>query len=95
MLSDIGDIFVEVDIPGRDHARVRSYPRGRVCAHPGCGALLSIYNADDKCSLHMRGFATDRVKRSEYRSTMSSTAGRPHRSPSSRLGASDVPAHAA
>lgn len=95
MLTDIGDIFVEVDVPGRDHSRVRSYPRGRVCAHSGCKALLSIYNADDKCSLHMRGFATNRAKRGAFSSTMSNTTGRPRRTRSGRSGASSVPAHAA
>lgn len=31
---------------------VLTWPRGRVCAHEGCDAVLSMYNRDDCCSLH-------------------------------------------
>lgn len=29
--------------------------RGRICAEPGCGVFLSIYNGTDCCSLHHVG----------------------------------------
>ena len=32
--------------------RVRSYQSGRVCSHPECGTILSIYNASKYCSMH-------------------------------------------
>jgi hypothetical protein len=28
------------------------YGEGRVCALPGCGTLLSIYNAESFCAVH-------------------------------------------
>jgi len=31
---------------------VRTYPAGRVCAHPGCGARLSVYNPESFCAAH-------------------------------------------
>lgn len=65
--SDAGDVFVEVDVLGRDRHPVRHYAAGRVCAHPGCGAILSIYNADDECSLHHRDFSTDGAMRGPRR----------------------------
>jgi hypothetical protein len=30
----------------------QTYPRGRVCAHPGCKTRLSTYNRRDKCWAH-------------------------------------------
>jgi hypothetical protein len=31
----------------------RTFRRGRVCAESGCETKLSIYNDDDRCSLHV------------------------------------------
>ena len=31
------------------------YPRGRICAHLGCGTRLSIYNESPYCALHEKG----------------------------------------
>jgi hypothetical protein len=28
------------------------FPPGRVCAEPGCGVYVSIYNASNYCSVH-------------------------------------------
>ena len=37
----------------RDEANwVRSHPAGRVCAHPGCSTVLSIYNPSRHCGAH-------------------------------------------
>jgi len=30
----------------------RTYRRGRICATPDCGTLLSRYNPTHRCSLH-------------------------------------------
>jgi len=30
----------------------RRYASGRVCAHEGCGARLSMYNSSSCCALH-------------------------------------------
>ena len=30
----------------------QTYPKGRVCAHPGCETRLSTYNRRDKCWAH-------------------------------------------
>jgi hypothetical protein len=36
------------------HGRpARTFRRGRVCAEAGCDTKLSIYNDDDRCSLHV------------------------------------------
>jgi hypothetical protein len=32
--------------------RVRSYQSGRICFHPECGTILSIYNPSKYCSMH-------------------------------------------
>lgn len=32
---------------------VRRYPAGRVCAHPFCKTVLSIYNPDPVCGAHV------------------------------------------
>ncbi len=32
--------------------RNRTFPRGRVCAAPGCDTVLSIYNRWDHCWQH-------------------------------------------
>ncbi len=32
--------------------RNRTFPAGRVCAAPGCGTVLSIYNKWDRCWQH-------------------------------------------
>jgi endogenous inhibitor of DNA gyrase (YacG/DUF329 family) len=32
--------------------RVRSYRGGRICAHAGCGTILSIYNPSKYCTVH-------------------------------------------
>lgn len=69
MAGDLGDMYVEVDVPGRDRTPVRSYPTGRVCAYPGCGAVLSIYNSDDRCAVHQRVLATLRAPRRRRRRT--------------------------
>lgn len=28
------------------------YPAGRVCIHPGCRTVLSVYNSGPACALH-------------------------------------------
>lgn len=30
----------------------RTYPKGRVCAHPGCETRISTYNKRDRCWAH-------------------------------------------
>jgi hypothetical protein len=30
----------------------KKHPAGRVCAEPGCGTVLSVYNETDRCGLH-------------------------------------------
>lgn len=45
------DLVVQVDDVSPHDAR-KSYPRERICGHPGCGTHLSIYNDGTKCSLH-------------------------------------------
>lgn len=36
------------------HRPVSTERAGRVCAQEGCGTKLSIYNTDDRCSMHQR-----------------------------------------
>ena len=31
---------------------VRTHPSGRVCGHPDCGTVLSVYNPGGLCSAH-------------------------------------------
>jgi predicted nucleic acid-binding Zn ribbon protein len=33
--------------------RVPAYQRGRICGHPGCATILSIYNPAMYCSAHL------------------------------------------
>jgi hypothetical protein len=33
--------------------RVRLYARGRVCEHPGCPTILSVYNPARYCAAHL------------------------------------------
>jgi hypothetical protein len=33
--------------------RVRVYKRGRVCAHPDCATILSVYNPAKYCAAHV------------------------------------------
>ena len=40
--------------PGRRSDRVRQYHVGRVCAEPGCGTVLSMYNPSSRCAVHQR-----------------------------------------
>jgi len=37
---------------GSGHTSNRRTAKGRVCAEPGCGTKLSMYNDGDHCSLH-------------------------------------------
>lgn len=30
----------------------KTYPKGRVCAQPGCDTRLSMYNPEEYCALH-------------------------------------------
>lgn len=32
--------------------RSRRFPQGRVCAHPGCSTVLSVYNPRPHCFMH-------------------------------------------
>jgi endogenous inhibitor of DNA gyrase (YacG/DUF329 family) len=34
--------------------RVRLYARGRICAHPGCATILSVYNPARFCAAHLQ-----------------------------------------
>jgi hypothetical protein len=43
---------VEAELVGGSGRSVRTYGRGRVCPHPGCGAVLSMYNSGKRCALH-------------------------------------------
>lgn len=38
--------------PGGARRPSRAFPTGRVCASEGCGARLSIYNAESRCWIH-------------------------------------------
>jgi hypothetical protein len=53
--ADLGERF-EGSIGGSGFAGSgrpsRTFPRGRVCAHDGCGTRLSIYNEGRYCSRH-------------------------------------------
>lgn len=55
-MEQAGELIADRAGPGESHARptywLRPRVRGRVCAHPGCGTILSIYNPDDYCALH-------------------------------------------
>ena len=37
---------------GSERISTRRPAKGRICAEPGCGTKLSIYNDGDHCSLH-------------------------------------------
>jgi hypothetical protein len=47
--SKSGSVATE---PLGGHGAPPVYRRGRVCAHDGCDARLSIYNSADCCALH-------------------------------------------
>ena len=32
--------------------RPETYPAGRVCEHPDCGTILSVYNESEHCGAH-------------------------------------------
>jgi hypothetical protein len=38
---------------GRPSQRVPAFGRGRICAMPGCNTVLSTYNPELSCSLHV------------------------------------------
>jgi hypothetical protein len=59
------DIFVEVDGLAGGHEKVKSFAGGRVCAEPGCGTILSIYNSADSCCRHGRVEPAPLVNRGE------------------------------
>ena len=40
--------------------RVRAHKRGRICAHPDCETILSIYNPAKYCSAHVKQSRTSR-----------------------------------
>jgi len=42
---------IGAEMIGSQHRPV-SFASGRVCAVPGCGTRLSIYNSDPFCSIH-------------------------------------------
>ncbi|HEX2053680.1 MAG TPA: hypothetical protein VHJ78_08160 [Actinomycetota bacterium] len=37
---------------GHSPRALRQFAAGRVCAEPGCTTTLSVYNGQDKCSIH-------------------------------------------
>ena len=39
---------------GAHNHRTKAYRRGRICASPGCGTLLSTFNPSRSCALHQR-----------------------------------------
>ena len=48
---------IDISIAGRaiwqaGGARPPTFPNGRVCTHPGCTTMLSIYNRREACSEH-------------------------------------------
>jgi len=45
------DVITGEMVGGPNH-RARTFTPGRVCAHPGCPVVLSIYNSRDRCSAH-------------------------------------------
>ena len=46
--------------PVSSASRVRSYQNGRVCFHPECDTILSIYNPSKYCSAHAQMAAISR-----------------------------------
>lgn len=34
------------------HGRKRTNAKDRICAHPECTTLLSVYNSDKTCAIH-------------------------------------------
>ena len=40
------------EMVGSGRGRVRTASPGRVCAHPGCIVILSIYNRRERCAAH-------------------------------------------
>lgn len=42
---------------GKASERIAAYGRGRICETPGCVTVLSTYNPERYCSLHMAGAA--------------------------------------
>ena len=51
---DVG--YVLADPIGTEHGRrPKTYGTHRVCATPGCGTVLSVYNCADRCAVHDRG----------------------------------------
>ena len=46
---------------GRLPNKSKRFSMGRVCSHPGCPTRLSIYNPQDRCSVHNR-FSVPRLR---------------------------------
>jgi endogenous inhibitor of DNA gyrase (YacG/DUF329 family) len=40
--------------------RVRAHRHGRICAHPDCDTVLSIYNPTKYCSMHVEALSSRR-----------------------------------
>ncbi|MFA5403250.1 MAG: hypothetical protein WC318_07140 [Candidatus Omnitrophota bacterium] len=46
------DLSAKEAMPVSFGRQVKTYLRGRVCQHPGCGTVLSIYNSGKYCGVH-------------------------------------------
>ena len=42
-----------VEFEPEPEPEVKTYGEGRICAHRGCGTILSKYNPNDYCGLHI------------------------------------------
>lgn len=58
-------------IVGARRSRIKTFPSGRLCAHEGCGTVLSIYNTRKRCSLHDFDGTLVRVHRCEEKTASS------------------------
>ena len=49
----MADPTADLDLLLSTERWIKTYPRGRVCAHEGCTTPLSVYNPDEVCAAHV------------------------------------------
>jgi|GEM_PF-1189589 hypothetical protein len=75
--------LIESSITGdrmSSHAPPPRFAAGRICADPVCGTRLSVYNAEDYCSIHGQpqpGAAEGRRRRRSRATRVATTAPEP------------------
>ena len=63
MSGEISRDVIEAMMVGPRAKPARTFPSGRTCRKPGCGARLSVYNPSSSCGLHAHFEAVAHVAR--------------------------------